>query len=95
MSVYVDNMQAGYGRMVMCHMTADSRAELDGMADAIGVARRWIQHADTYREHYDICKAKRARAIGEGAIEVTTRELVLRQIARRSQAMKSATVESK
>ena len=81
MSVYVDNMKAGYGRMVMCHMIADSTEELLAMADAIGVQRRWIQKSGTYREHFDICKAKRALAVECGAKEITMVELgeMLRQ----------------
>ena len=43
MTVYVDDMEAGYGRMVMCHMWADTLDELLEMADAIGVQRRWLQ----------------------------------------------------
>lgn len=43
MSVYVDNMEAGFGRMVMCHMWADTLDELFGMVDAIGVQRKWLQ----------------------------------------------------
>lgn len=62
--------------MMMCHMVADSRAELDAMADSIGVARRWIQKPNTDREHYDICKSKRASAVAHGAIEITCTELV-------------------
>ena len=42
MSVYVDNMQAPFGNMVMCHMWADTDDELLAMADAIGVQRKWI-----------------------------------------------------
>lgn len=75
MAVYVDNMRAGYGRMVMCHMIADSREELLAMVDRIGVDRKWIQHADTHLEHFDIALSKRALAVRHGAIEVTKREL--------------------
>lgn len=60
----------------MCHMVADSRAELDDMADKIGVARKWIQKPNTDREHYDICKSMRAKAVKLGAIELTSFELV-------------------
>lgn len=43
MTVYVDDIESGYGRMVMCHMWADTLDELLEMADAIGVQRRWLQ----------------------------------------------------
>src|ERR1700722_11159755 len=75
MSVYVDDMYAGYGRMKMCHMMADSRTELDEMADKIGVQRKWIQREGTYREHYDVCMAKRTLAIQNGAIEIGWRDV--------------------
>ncbi len=75
MSVYVDDMKAGFGRMVMCHMIADSREELVEMADKIGVARKWLQSVGTYREHFDICKSKRAKAVECGAIEVSKKHL--------------------
>lgn len=70
--VYVDNMRAKYGRMIMCHMLADTEDELHTMANKIGVARRWYQ-----RCHYDICLAKRKLAIAAGAIEITMREAVI------------------
>lgn len=76
MSVYVDDMRAGYGRMTMCHMVADTRAELLAMADKIGVARRWLQKPDTAREHFDVCLAKRRLAVAAGAVQLTVRELV-------------------
>ena len=71
MSVYVDASVHAYGRMVMCHMVADSEAELHTMAARIGVARRWYQG-----DHYDVCKAMRAAAVRAGAIEVGPRELL-------------------
>ena len=77
MAVYVDDMRAGYRRMKMCHMVADTTAELLSMADKIGVARRWIQHAGTYMEHFDICMSKRRLAIECGAKSVTMREIAM------------------
>jgi hypothetical protein len=86
MSVYVDDMSAGFGRMVMFHMIADTSEELLAMADKIGVARKWIQYPGTYREHFDICKAKRALAVKAGAVEITWRNYGERVIARRKRA---------
>ena len=82
--VYVDDMRAPFGRMVMCHMLADTDDELHAMADRIGVARRWHQKPGTHRSHYDICLAKRAQAVAAGAIEVTQREAA--RITRRKRA---------
>lgn len=73
--VYVDNMQAGFGRMKMCHMIADTPGELLEMADAIGVQRKWVQYAGTYQEHFDICMGKRQKAVELGAKEITMMEL--------------------
>lgn len=73
--VFVDDMRASFGRLVMCHMVADSHEELLAMADSIGVARRWIQHRGTYREHFDICLSKRKLAIEAGAVEISFLEL--------------------
>lgn len=77
MAVYVDNMRAPFGNMVMCHMWADTREELFAMADRIGVARRWFQRPDSVGlpgmtaswEHFDIAQSKRALAVAAGAIE--------------------------
>lgn len=72
--VYVDDMAAPFGRYVMCHMIADSTDELLAMADAIGVARKWIQKPGTAQEHFDIAKVKRDRATLLGAIQITWRQ---------------------
>jgi len=74
MSVYVDDMRAPFGRMVMCHMLADTHEELVAMAAKIGVQRRWIQHEGTHREHFDISLTKRALAVQQGAVEITWKE---------------------
>jgi hypothetical protein len=71
MSVYVDDPIWPFGRMLMCHMVADTEQELHNMANAIGIKRRWFQGRGKARfPHYDICKSKRAEAIGRGAVEV-------------------------
>jgi hypothetical protein len=78
MSVYVDDMKAPFGNMIMCHMWADTDAELLDMADRIGVQRKWIQghpslsfgkHSKASWVHFDIAITKRAIAVKLGAIE--------------------------
>lgn len=75
MPVYVDDMEASYRGMIMCHMWADSHEELVRMADVIGVRRKWIQDGGTYREHFDICLSKRKLALKAGAKEATLHDL--------------------
>ncbi len=75
MTVYVDNMRAKFRGMVMCHMLADSTEELLAMADRIGVDRKHLQDAGTYREHFDICLTKRAAALEAGATEASMSDL--------------------
>lgn len=74
--VYVDKMQASYGRMIMCHMLGDSVEELHTMADKIGIKRKWFQHKPGGTPHYDICLSKKALAIGFGAVEVDREKVV-------------------
>lgn len=85
MTVYVDDMEAPFGNMKMCHMIADTRTELDAMADRIGVARKWRQKSGTAGEHYDICMTKRRLAVTAGAVELTLYELATRTFARRKE----------
>lgn len=78
MSVYVDDMAASFGNMIMCHMWADTDEELLAMADLIGLQRKWIQghpvlsfgkHRKASWVHFDIARSKRVLAIRHGAIE--------------------------
>ena len=72
--VYIDNFNAGYGRMKMCHMIADTTEELLGMVRAIGVQTKWIQYPGTANEHFDICLSKKRKALELGAKEIGFRE---------------------
>ncbi len=83
MSVYVDDMEAPFGRMIMCHLLADTHEELVAMVDKIGVSRKWIQHEGTYEEHFDIAKSKRALAVQAGAKEITWLEAGRRLLGRK------------
>ena len=74
MAVYIDNFNAKYGRMTMCHMIADTTEELLAMADKIGVAAKWIQDKGEYSEHFDVCLSAKKKAIEHGAIEISARE---------------------
>lgn len=75
MTCYVDDMKAQYGRMIMCHMIADTHQELLEMVDKIGVDRRWIQRGGTPGEHFDISLGKRKLAVANSAVEISSREL--------------------
>lgn len=77
MSVYVDESRYAFGRMIMCHMVADSIEELHEMADKIGIDRRHFQCSPkSAYDHYDICTSKRTEAVRLGAIEVSTRRII-------------------
>lgn len=75
MTVYVDDMRAPFGRLIMCHMVADSSDELMEMARKIGVHTRWLQKKGTPQEHFDICMTKRELAVKAGAHEVTMKQV--------------------
>lgn len=77
MTVYVDDVRHQFGRMVMCHMWADTDEELLAMADIVGVARKWIQghpvlsfdkHKDASWVHFDISLSCKAKALAAGAV---------------------------
>jgi hypothetical protein len=67
-SVYVDDVRHPFGRMVMCHLWADTLEELLAFVDRIGVARKWLQQPPKASWiHFDIALAKKALAIRLGA----------------------------
>lgn len=75
MTVYVDDMRARFGRMIMCHMVADTLDELHSMADKIGLSRRWFQcPPKASAPHYDISLSLRVVAVRFGAVEITQRQ---------------------
>ncbi|SDH32500.1 DUF4031 domain-containing protein [Microbacterium sp. 77mftsu3.1] len=84
MTVYVDDafisasVRNG-GRVVTsrwCHMAADTREELDALAARIGLRPSWIQHAGTWKEHYDVTEPRRVAAIAAGAQAMGRSEMV-------------------
>ena len=72
MTVYVDPpMWPGHGRM-WSHLVSDvSYDELHAFAERLGVPRRAFE-----RDHYDIPAQRYADAVGAGAVEVSSREVV-------------------
>ena len=68
MAVYVDDMFAPFGNMLMSHLTADTVEELHAFAAGIGMKSEWFQ--DHRVPHYDVSKAKRLEAIASGATPV-------------------------
>ena len=76
MAVYIDGARNGFGRMVMCHMLADTPEELHAMADKIGMKRQWYQSPDKASfPHYDLSLSRRKLAVENGAKELTRQEL--------------------
>lgn len=78
MSVFVDDAELPYGRMIMCHMIADTQKELHDMAGKIGIKRKWYHEG-----HYNICLSKRREAVQLGAVEITKRQCALIRAAER------------
>jgi len=63
-----------------CHMVSDtSEEELHAFAAKLGLKRSWAQlRPKASAAHYDLTPLRRALAIKLGAVEVSSRELVLR-----------------
>ncbi len=70
MTVYVDDMRARLGQHILCHMIADTEAELHAMAERIGTEPRRY-----HRDHYDIPLPQRSLALAAGARAISQRQL--------------------
>lgn len=68
MAVYVDDVRHRFGRMVMCHLWADTVDELHAFAAKLGLQRSWFQCPPKASwEHYDISLGVKAKALAMGA----------------------------
>jgi hypothetical protein len=75
---YVDTVreypEAGLRHTRFCHLLADTREELEAMAEALGVPHRFFQD-HPWRWHHDLPEHLRARAVELGARELTMHEV--------------------
>ena len=84
--VFIDRQTGKIDNMIMARMFADTPAELDAMADRVGLERAWKLQADTAIEHYLVTTNKRAIAIRYGAVLMDT-ERCIERLQRRSEGM--------
>lgn len=82
MAVYVDELRdyrslRGYGPPgLWCHLVTDGELEeLHTFAGQIGLSRYRFQDHPRH-PHYDLMPSSRAKAVAEGALEVSTSQLV-------------------
>ncbi len=92
MAVYVDKTRNRLGRMITCHMLADTLDELHGMADRIGARRGWFQVSRSGVPHYDIPLFRRTAAVKLGALEIGRKKTV--EIMRRTRMPRDLPEES-
>lgn len=80
MTVYIDPL-VDHGVMIgsagpeWAHMTADTVEELHDFARALGLHRRYFQDRPRH-PHYDLTEGMRAKAVRNGAKQLTTRDYV-------------------
>jgi hypothetical protein len=67
-TVYVDDYRVPYRGRRICHMIADTDAELHAMASALGISERWF-----HRDHYDVTEDQREAAAALGAVLIPAR----------------------
>ncbi|MDI1288481.1 MAG: DUF4031 domain-containing protein [bacterium] len=72
MAILVDECNWPWRNLLWCHMVSDtSLDELHAFARWIGIPERGFQG-----DHYDIPEEARAVAVAEGALEVSSRDVV-------------------
>ena len=76
MTVYVDDMRrrakiSGARTAIWSHMFADTPQELQNFARQLGLRPEWLQHAGTYREHFDVTDTVRQQALNAGAVAIS------------------------
>jgi hypothetical protein len=88
MAVYVDEAIWHWQGMRWAHLLADDETELHRFAATLGIPRLVYQGPPkTAHPHYDITAFERRRAIANGAIVCSRREIVM--VLRRLKAMRS------
>jgi hypothetical protein len=76
-TAYVDDAAILYKSKLRFHLTADSLDELHLFASRCGINRCWY-HRGTRHPHYDVTSEQRDAALANGALAVTSRELLSR-----------------
>lgn len=96
MAVYVDEPIWEWRGRRWCHLTADDTLELHEFADRLGLRRRWFQSKPgrPWHDHYDIPEEWREKALGLGAVALTTVEMGRAQAERRRAARLSRRASS-
>jgi hypothetical protein len=68
MTVYIDDVGHRFKHMIMCHMWADTLDELLQMAEAVGIAAKWLQGPPKSSWlHFDIPVDLKPEVINRGA----------------------------
>ena len=80
LAAYSGQITRGLPSRIWCHMVSDtSEAELHTFAARIGLRREWAQlRPQASVAHYDLLPFRRVMAIRLGAVEVSRRDLVIR-----------------
>ena len=92
--IYVDRAVHRWRDKLWCHMFGDSFEELHEFADQLGLKREWFQvppYCNT--PHYDLHEATRELAIALGAVELHSRQEVVRRMGHMAKLWREETGE--